>query len=466
MNVLFVIPPSRNKKKFMRLIDCSHETKGDYLWQPNDYIIISSLLRKNDNAFFIDGTADELLPEQFSNHLNTHLNKNIDVIFFSTGSATYFDDIIFFKEIREKFIDITICILGDVFLEKNFRSHILSLGADCIIFQPFNLDFNEIINLRKNKDQNVKTNSVITDPNYHPFLNINKKIVKVSMGIPRHELFKKNYSWPFLTNQNFTTLTTMWGCTYSCSYCPTGKIHPFTRSNEEIIEELKYIKELGFEEIQFFDKVFGIPKKDKLELLETIIQQKLTFPFSCYFHPSMYDPKLLNLMKEAGCHTIIIGIDSVDLKSLAQYQRNVNEQTLKNLIDHCEELKIDICADFIIGLPHEKISDIKNTIKFSKKISIDFASFNIAAAMPGSSLRENLLKKNVMKNFELEDSLNAKFTSNNISVDELIKLRKYANLSFYLRPSLIIRRILRLKSFGHFIIQVKQMFGLLKQNLF
>ena len=60
MNFLFVNPPAHKKKKYMRLIDCSHEAKGDYLWQPNDFMIISSYLDKDDKATLIDGTADEL----------------------------------------------------------------------------------------------------------------------------------------------------------------------------------------------------------------------------------------------------------------------------------------------------------------------------------------------------------------------------------------------------------------------
>ena len=60
----------------------------------------------------------------------------------------------------------------------------------------------------------------------------------------------------------------------------------------------------------------------------------------------------LDLMKKAGCHTIIIGIDSADLESLAIYKRKVSEKTLSSLIDHANKIKLNVCADFIIGLPH------------------------------------------------------------------------------------------------------------------
>ena len=76
-------------------------------------------------------------------------------------------------------------------------------------------------------------------------------------------------------------------------------------------------------------------------------------------------------MKKGGCHTIIICIDSADLKSLAIYKRKVSEKTLSSLIDHANKIKLNVCADFIIGLPHETEQDVINTINYAKKIKID-----------------------------------------------------------------------------------------------
>jgi anaerobic magnesium-protoporphyrin IX monomethyl ester cyclase len=466
MNILFINPPAVKNKKFMRLIDCSHEAKGDYLWQPNDFMIISSYLSSLDNAILIDGTADELSNEDFMEEILNTKNKNIDVIFFATGSSCYLEDLKHFEKIREIFYEKTICVLGDIFLEKNFRKEIISKGADAIIFQPFNLEFNELISLREkiiNKKE-ISLQSVITDPETHPFFSKQKKLSMVANGIPRHELFKKKYSWPFLTTKNFTTLTTMWGCTYSCSYCPDGVMHPYSRTNEVIIDEIKHIKKLGFKEIQLFDKVFGVPKEERIQLLKHLIKNNLTLPFSCYFHPSMYDPEFLELMKKAKCHTIIIGIDTADLKSLAIYRRKVSEKTLSKLIEHANILKINICADFIIGLPHENEKDIRNTIAYSKKIDIDFASFNIATALPGSSFRRDAIAQGKMKESHLDETLHTKFSSSSLSAEKLIELRRGANFTFYFRPKMILRRLLRLKSIEHFFIQFSQMVGIISNN--
>jgi radical SAM superfamily enzyme YgiQ (UPF0313 family) len=241
-------------------------------------------------------------------------------------------------------------------------------------------------------------------------------------------------------------------------------MHPISRTNQSIINEIKYIKKLGFKEIQFFDKVFGIPKNDRKDLLRKIIDDGLSLPFSCYFHPSMYDPEFLDLMKKAGCHTIIIGIDSVDLESLAKYNRKVVEKTLNALIDHANKIKINICADFIIGLPHETEEDVMKTIDYSKKIKIDYASFNIAAPLPGSSFRKDAIADNKILDVDLADTLHTNYSSKFISSEKLMEIRRKANFDFYFRFSMIIRRLLRLKSFEHLKIQISQMIGIIKNN--
>lgn len=469
VNCLFIIPPSEQKKQFVRLIDCSHEAKANYLWQPNDYLIISSYLKKNDKAFLIDATCDHLSDRTFFKKLNDFKSNDINLIFFSTGSACYYSDIKYFEQIRKIFNDTTIVVLGDVFVEENFRKDILDKDADAILYQPYNLDLNNISQIRFQKNNNNlegEIEGIIINSSSYPFLEKKKKLSIIESDIPKHQLFKKKYSWPFLLTKNFTTITTMWGCTYSCSYCTSGVMHPISRTNESILKEIAFIKELGFKEIQFFDKVFGVPKPERKILLKDIVNKNLTIPFSCYFHPSMYDPEFLDLMKAAGCHSIIIGIDSVNLEQLALYNRKVSKYTLDKLIDHADKIGINVCADFIIGLPHETEEDIYKTIEYSKKIKIDFASYNIAAPLPGSSFRKDAISDGKINNTDLEDTLNSNFSSKLISAEKLLEIRKKANFQFYFRPYMVFRRLKRLRSLEHFYIQFTQMIGILKHNIF
>ena len=137
-----------------------------------------------------------------------------------------------------------------------------------------------------------------------------------------------------------------------------------------------------------------------------------------------FDNEILTLMKDAGFHTIVIGIDSKDLKNLALYNRKVNENVLNELLNFADKIGISVCADFIIGLPHESKEDIYNTINYAKEIKIDFASFNIAAPLPGSTFRENAIRSEKIKSENLSDTLKTSVSISKLSLEELNSLER------------------------------------------
>ena len=184
-------------------------------------------------------------------------------------------------EIRKIFFNSTICVLGDVFIDKWFIEDILSKDFDGIVYNPYHIDLNQISKIRekKLKDNTNKFDieSIITEPIDHPFLKDlkKKKVTVVDANVPRHDVFQnKGYSWPFNTKKRYTTVTTMWGCTYSCDSCNSGRMHPIAKTNENIIKEFEYLNEKGFKEIQFSDKVFGVQKVEKKRIIKKIIEKE------------------------------------------------------------------------------------------------------------------------------------------------------------------------------------------------
>ena len=198
-----------------------------------------------------------------------------------------------------------------------------------------------------------------------------------------------------------------------------------------------------------------------------MIAKDLTFSWSSYFHPNQYDPELLELMKKSGCHTLIIGIESSDLELLKSFGRHTKKDRLQSLITHAKKLGISICGDFIIGLPGQTYKEVLDTIDLSIGLDIDYASFNIAAPLPGSSIRENAIKSGqIPKDFRGVDSLgkNGVLDSNLLSQQEIIELRNLAVRRFYVRPRYILKRIRGISSFQHFWIQLSEGYELLKKT--
>lgn len=462
MKALFVIPPSPDKRKIIRLIDCSHETKASYLLQPNDFMIISSLFASSDEIAFVDGTADSLSEKEFFGQIEK--TDNVSLIFFAFSSVCWSSDLAYFRQVKNIFKGVPVFVIGDSFLEKAYQDIILK---ECrgVIYKPHMAEPKKLLEISNN--QFLEIDGVITSPKDKLFEKKQGFVAFDKDSFPRHEVFlKKGYRFPFAKHYKFATVTTTWGCPFNCSYCPDSLITPLVRPYQTIIKELEYIKNLNVKELFFADKSFGFPSENVFGLLKEM-SEKFNFSWSCYHHAQLYTPELLELMKKAGCHTIILGVESFNTDSMSQFNRNVKKNKIEELVYHASKLNMNICADFIIGLEHESEEDILKTIKYSQKLPIDFASFNIFTPVIGLDAREKAIKENKI-NAESEgfDSLGNKsvMSSGQVSSEKLIELRKKAVKTFYFRPATIFRRLKKTDSIEYFFSQLEQMLELLKKG--
>lgn len=453
MNVLFLIPPSPDKRNIIRLIECGHETKAAYLCQPNDYLIISSLLAPDDKSVLIDGTADRLVESEFISNLRS---QQPDLVFFALASSCWESDYRIFQEVRRLLPSVPLYLIGDVFLEDNYLSFILP-QCEGVVFIPQLLDLKAMVEKAEIGNEKLPGLRTLSSKDDVP----TNKAQQVITGIPRHELFqKKGYIFPFARHFRFTTVTTMWGCPFSCFYCNMQALPPVVRNWQDVVSELEYVQQLGIKEIYIYDRAFGFPSDNVNNLLDEMIK-RFKFSWSCFFHPQMYKPNLLDKMHAAGCHTIIIGLESSDQASLKQYQRNVQSERISQLLEHANRLGMDVCADFMIGLEHETEEDILRTIDYACNLPIDFLSLNVACPFPGSGIRKKKVADGEMvfgqEGFD-NFARSGVMSESTIARDRIIKLRDEWVRSFYLRPGYLLRRLKKTKTFEHLLLQCYQMF--------
>lgn len=257
----------------------------------------------------------------------------------------------------------------------------------------------------------------------------------------------------------------MFGCPFSCSYCPTSRFAPVVRRHQDVLRELEYLSDLGIKELYFADRTFGFPRENSLSISKEMAG-KFNFSWSCFLHPKLYSATLLEMMHAAGCHTINIGIESANLQSMKRYKRSVKKSEIDGIIAKANQLNMSICADFILGLEHENEQDVINTINYTLTLPIDFASFNVAAPLPGSEIREKALKNDKLSFGQdgFDTSASGEILgSEKISSERLKKLRAKAIRKFYMRPSYLLRRLRKISSWEHFLIQFNEMLSLFKK---
>jgi len=79
------------------------------------------------------------------------------------------------------------------------------------------------------------------------------------------------------------------------------------------------------------------------------------------------DRETLIKMKEAGCITLTMGIESGSQRILDRMGKHYTVADCSRIIKECSELNIAVYANFIIGFPGESHSDFEDTCEFIKK---------------------------------------------------------------------------------------------------
>ena len=135
--------------------------------------------------------------------------------------------------------------------------------------------------------------------------------------MPRHELFPaRGYRFSFARHADFATVLTDYGCPYPCTFCVIGTLGFGMRPLEDVLEEVDHVRGLGRREIFFMDQTFGVVKQRGLALCAAL-EERGDLSWTAFTRPDTADDEMLGAMQRAGCHTLIMGVESADDEVLA-----------------------------------------------------------------------------------------------------------------------------------------------------
>src|SRR3972149_602005 len=333
MNILLLNPPG--KKLYVRDYYCSKTSKANYIYHPIDLLLLSGILASRHNVDLIDAIVERLSPDDC---LNRIANKRPDAIIALTGAVSIKEDISFFEKLKKRSGNIPIYASGDILMEDGAE---FLKKVDCV--EGIILDFtsNEILKLLDGIQGPFGT---IIYKNGNSIVGSTGKFLRgeFSLPIPRYELFPLNkYTYPFINSSPFATVLTDYGCPYRCSFCIMGTLPYKYRSVENIMEELEYVHSLG------------------------MIEKRFGFGWVCFSRVDITDEEILKIMREAGCHTIIYGVETGNDELLKQYGKDISKEMIKKTFTLCKKQGINTVGTFLLGLPEDNRESILKTIEFS-----------------------------------------------------------------------------------------------------
>jgi radical SAM superfamily enzyme YgiQ (UPF0313 family) len=190
------------------------------------------------------------------------------------------------------------------------------------------------------------------------------------------------------------SLTTSRGCPYKCIFCVGRKMVGAKvryRSAVNIVDELEYLNELKFRQINIADDLFTASKNHCIAVCDEIIKRGLQLKWTSFARVDTVSDAVLTKMKAAGCSAVSFGIETANPQILKTIKKGITLKQVEAAVDMCKRAAILPFASFILGLPGETPETIQETMKFGnrlKKQGLSFG-FHLLAPFPGSEIRES-----------------------------------------------------------------------------
>lgn len=459
--ILLLNPPG--DKLYQRDLYCSNVSKARYYWPSIDLLIQSGILGRHYTVDILDAIIEKVKPEECLHRIR---RGNYKAVLFLTGTASWQQDFAFLERIKQGDAAPLLIGNGDILLYKaeEFLDRYPFLDAvlldytteDVALFLEGRYDELSAMAFRRNGTLEVRR----TPP----------KVGEFSFPVPHHEKFPlRKYLLVQGKRFPFTTVQASFGCPFQCSFCIASTLGYKYRSVENVLEELRYIVSLGIKEVFFMDFTFEARRQNILELCQSMVKERLDLSWVCSSRAGTLDEELLSWMKDAGCHTLLLGVESGDEDLLRDYSKGVTKDQMRRAFSLCRRLGIRTLGHFIIGLPGETEETARKTIDFAKELDCDIASFNIAVPVLGTPLREESLAKGYLKDggmvFDSSDAYPVLETPQ-FSKEQAWTWRKRAIREFYFRPGYLWRLATQARSLYQWKLLLLNGFALVRRLVF
>jgi len=470
MRILLVEPPAVSKFGNQRWFGGNGSYKGNIRRPPLDLMMISGFLRKEgfDNVLIDANNSRKSI-----NDVKQIIKKvSPDVIFFSTSTCTIYMDLLIAqaaKEVNSTTVTVAIgthvmALPQETFSESAFLDVIVyssewEQASLNIVRNISNLKAAKGIFFRESGGKIVKTDF------QQPIENLD------NLGFPSHDKLEKEiYRDPVTKRFPKTTVMGQKACINNCSFCcqPAFFGAPVLRkrSVEHFLEEMKWVQKLGFKEVLFNDATLTADMEWASSLFEGMIKNNIDLMWNCSTRADRVNSEILTLMKKAGCHTIALGMESVDPTVLKNIRKNINPGQIKDAVALIRKHGIDTIVFCVVGFPGETRESIEKTISFLKTIDTTFITLGIAVPAPGTDFYKYVEENNYLltKDWGLYDPMKKPvFSYPELSADEIEYYSKYGLRQFYLNPKYILNRLKSIRNINEATTYLHNFIGFMKR---
>jgi len=249
------------------------------------------------------------------------------------------------------------------------------------------------------------------------------------------------------------------GCPFKCSYCSRTFGRTFrAHSTARIIAEIKgLIDTYHIRQINIEADTLTVKKRFLKDLCQALIDNGINrqIKWTCESRVDTIDGDMLELMRRAGCWQISYGVETGSQRLLDLINKGVTLNQVEAAFEMTKKAGISIRGFFMLGLPTETRQESMETIAFAKRIDPLWAQFTITVPYPGTKMFDDLDRSGQIKTYDWscyntwsgwKGEERIPFVPEGRTIEELAELQKMALRAFYLRPSVVWKFLLTVRS--------------------
>ena len=186
------------------------------------------------------------------------------------------------------------------------------------------------------------------------------------------------------------------------------------------------------------DDIFNLERARVLRICELICQKLpgIAMAFPNGLRTDLLDKEILTALKQAGMYYFAAAIESGSPEIQKMIKKNLNHIKASKAIEDAAKMGIIVHGLFMMGFPGETEEQLKMTIDFASRSSLNTATFFAVTAYPKTELYEmaKQIGVHLPEDFDTYHYHHNTLNLTNISLSKLSAIRKKAYWKFYLNP--------------------------------
>lgn len=192
--------------------------------------------------------------------------------------------------------------------------------------------------------------------------------------------------------RQFVSLRTAKSCPFACAFCGfpqrAGKYRYV--DVKEVGRHLDSIAELGsVTTLTFIDDTFNVPKGRFRDILRLMIERRYGFRWNCFYRADCGDDATIELMAEAGCEGVFLGVESGSDAMLKKMNKTARRADYLAAIKKFRSVSISTYVSLLVGFPGETLDTVQETVELLETTAPNYYRANLLYLDPITSVYRN-----------------------------------------------------------------------------